>query len=111
MILPLAWWRRKPPQPWGNPAPEGELPRVIVEVYGKEGCHLCEEAEAIIAELAGALAERVEVELRHIDIMGDPELLRRYGERIPVVTVAGRPHAEWRVDRSRLERAILRAAR
>ncbi|MDO5051971.1 MAG: glutaredoxin family protein [Pseudoclavibacter sp.] len=106
MILPLAWWRRRKPEPWG----EGPAAPVVVELFGRPGCHLCEEAEAVVTAVSERLAGRVRLELRHTDITSDPDLERRYGERIPVVTVAGRLHAEWRVDPGRLERALLRAA-
>ena len=56
-----------------------------VTLYRAEGCHLCESAERVLA------AVRVEVpfELEEIDIAADPELERRYRERIPVVAVDG----------------------
>jgi glutaredoxin len=56
-----------------------------VTLYHAEGCHLCESAQRV---LAGVRAE-VPFELEEIDITGDPELERRYRERIPVVAVDG----------------------
>ncbi|MFA6061069.1 MAG: glutaredoxin family protein [Gallionella sp.] len=46
-------------------------------LYGSAGCHLCEQAKAII-ETAGASAEDV-------DILDDDVLYERYGMRIPVM--------------------------
>jgi glutaredoxin len=57
----------------------------LVTLYRAEGCHLCESAQRV---LAGVRAE-VPFELEEIDITGDPELERRYRERIPVVAVDG----------------------
>ena len=58
----------------------------LVTLYGKPGCHLCEDAREIV--------ERVRAEhpfeLREVDISVDPVLHREYGERIPVVEVDGR---------------------
>jgi glutaredoxin len=56
-----------------------------VTLYHAEGCHLCESAQRV---LAGVRAE-VPFELEEVDITGDPELERRYRERIPVVAVDG----------------------
>ncbi len=54
-------------------------------LYGKAGCHLCEEAEDALAEVRGD----VPFELDIVDIALDPVLFRRYGERIPVLDVDG----------------------
>jgi glutaredoxin len=56
-----------------------------VLLYHAQGCHLCESARRVLDKV------RLEVpfEFEQIDISGDPELERRYRERIPVVTVDG----------------------
>lgn len=43
-----------------------------------------------------------------IDISTDAELMRRFGEQIPVVYVDGRQHDFWRVDEKRLRGALRR---
>ena len=48
-------------------------------VYGTAGCHLCEQAEAILEPLLDA---RFTVEV--VDISESDELMQRYGVRIPV---------------------------
>ena len=73
-----------------------------VVLYGKAGCHLCEEARA---EIESVRARRP-FELTEIDISLDPVLYARYGERIPVVTVAGREVFEYHVDPAELERLL-----
>jgi len=45
------------------------------------GCHLCEQAEALLAPLARERGWR----LVQIDIATDDTLLERYGTRIPVL--------------------------
>jgi glutaredoxin len=76
----------------------------VVTLYGKPGCHLCEEARAAVAEI---LTERA-FELEEVDVSLDPELHRRYGERIPVVMLEGEELFEYFVDpdalRERLDR-------
>jgi glutaredoxin len=68
-------------------------PPMIVTLYTKAGCHLCDEARDALEDLAIA----IEFDLHEIDIRTDPELFERYRYRIPVVTVDGREVAEGRV--------------
>jgi glutathione S-transferase len=65
-----------------------------VTLYGKPGCHLCDEARAVLVE---ALAGR-DVDLEEVDVTLDPVLERRYGERIPVLAVDGDELFEYVVD-------------
>ena len=57
--------------------------------------------------VAGVCAES-RVDWAEIDISTDPELMRRFGEQIPVVYVDGRQHDFWRVDEHRLRGALRR---
>jgi glutaredoxin len=57
--------------------------RVIL--YHAEGCHLCESAQRVLARVRA----EIPFDLEEVDITGDPELERRYRERIPVVAVDG----------------------
>jgi glutaredoxin len=54
-----------------------------VTLYHAPGCHLCESARRVLAKVRA----EVEFELEEVDISGDPELERRYRERLPVVSV------------------------
>jgi glutaredoxin len=74
----------------------------IVTLYGRPGCHLCDEARAAIAELDGDGG----FELREVDIEGDDRLLAAYLERIPVVEVDGRQVSELEFDRDAFARAL-----
>jgi glutaredoxin len=73
-----------------------------VTLYGKPGCHLCDDARAVV--------ERVRAEhpfeLREVDVSLDPELNRAYGERIPVLEVDGEEVFEFFVDAAELRRRI-----
>ncbi|HKP20854.1 MAG TPA: glutaredoxin family protein [Thermoleophilaceae bacterium] len=75
-----------------------------VTLYGKPGCHLCEEARTVV--------ERVRAEhpfdLREVDVTLDPELNRAYGERIPVLELDGEELFEFFVDEADLSRRIAR---
>ena len=64
-----------------------------VTVYTRVGCHLCQEAERVLrAEQASA-----GFSLELVDIDRDPELVRRYGVRVPVVAVDGQDLFEYEV--------------
>lgn len=73
-----------------------------VEVYGKPGCHLCEEAVRVVARVCGDVG----VSWTDRDISGDPGLMRTYGDQLPVTFVDGRQHDFWRVDEARLRMAL-----
>ncbi|MFG1808628.1 glutaredoxin family protein [Streptomyces sp. NPDC049040] len=73
-----------------------------VTLIGKPGCHLCDDARAVVERVA---AEAGAVVLEQ-DITQDEELHRRYWEQIPVVLVDGEQHTFWRVDEQRLRRAL-----
>ena len=73
-----------------------------VVLYGKPGCHLCEEAKAEIDSLR---SER-DFNLTEVDVSLDPVLHRRYGERIPVIEVNGQEAFELGVDRIALSRLL-----
>lgn len=54
---------------------------LTLELLGTRGCHLCDDAERLLATVAAARA----VHWRYLDIAEDDALLARYGERIPVL--------------------------
>lgn len=73
-----------------------------VLLYAKPGCHLCEDARAVIERVCAATGTSYD----EVDITGDPELVRVYGEQIPVIFVDGAQHDFWRVDERRLTAAL-----
>lgn len=73
-------------------------------VYSREGCSLCEQLMIELAELLGPAAAAVSV----VDIGGDPELERKYGQRIPVLLADGEFVCAYRLDIERV-RAYLQA--
>lgn len=72
-----------------------------VLVVTRKGCHLCDEAVAMLRELGH------EPELADVD--ADDRLHDLYDWRVPVVLVDGRVVAEGKVERVALERALGRA--
>jgi glutaredoxin len=57
----------------------------LVTLYGKPGCHLCDDARAIVERVR---AQRP-FELQEVDVSLDPTMNREYGERIPVLALDG----------------------
>jgi len=58
-------------------------PASVLVLYVGPNCHLCADAAVLLDELLGTDGYRV------IDIQADPDLLRRYAGRVPVVAVDG----------------------
>ena len=75
-----------------------------VVVYGRAGCHLCDDALALIERVRA----RVPFELEQRDIESDDEWFKRYLERIPVVEIDGEVLFELFVDERQLERRLSR---
>ena len=73
-----------------------------VTLYSRPGCHLCDDARAVIERVCTDLGERYD----EVNIDDDPALLERFGEEIPVTFVDGRQHDFWRVDEQRLRTAL-----
>jgi hypothetical protein len=77
---------------------------ILVTLYGRPECHLCDEAREAILALR---AEGRRFELREVNIESDDRLHRLYLERIPVVLVDGEEVSELALDvaalRSRLD--------
>jgi glutaredoxin len=73
-----------------------------VVLYAREGCCLCDDARALLMKLRAerpfSFAER--------DIDTDEGLLRRYLERIPVITIDGAEAFELFVDESELRQRL-----
>jgi hypothetical protein len=74
----------------------------VLTLYGKPGCHLCDDARAVVGE---ALAGR-DVALREVDVTLDPVLERRYGQRIPVLAVDGEELFDYIVDPDALKERL-----
>lgn len=77
---------------------------VRVSVLSRDGCHLCVEAVAVVAEVA----DRAGVGWVERDLDDTAELVPRYGDLVPVVFVDGREVARWRVEPAALARALRR---
>jgi hypothetical protein len=78
-----------------------------VTFYGRAGCHLCEDALAVLERAHAVVPFQLEI----IDIDSDDDLLMRYLERIPVVAVAGQERFEFFVDEREFIEAVANLSR
>ncbi|MFI0243008.1 glutaredoxin family protein [Streptomyces sp. NPDC016845] len=76
----------------------------VVTLIRKPGCHLCDDAQAVIEKVCAEVGAAWEAK----DITEDEELYRKYWEQIPVTLVDGAQHDFWRVQEERLRRALTR---
>lgn len=74
-----------------------------IRVVSRAGCHLCDEALAVVEQVAGARGEDVDV----LDVDADPTLRARFGDLVPVVFVDDRQVATFRIGVEELERALV----
>jgi len=69
-----------------------------VVLYTAKGCHLCEQARALLDD-EGVAYEQV-------DITGDPALEAEYREWLPVVDIDGERAFVYRIPRETLRRRL-----
>ena len=73
-----------------------------VVFYTRAGCHLCDDALAIVEEVR----RRRPFALTFVDLDADADARAKYWDKIPVVEVDGRLHAKYRVDAQAFERRL-----
>jgi glutaredoxin len=66
----------------------------VVTLYSRPGCHLCDEARAVLLRLR----EQRPFELVEHDIDRDEQLQRSYFDRIPVIALDGEELFDYFVD-------------
>ena len=67
-------------------------------IYSRPDCALC---EAMVQQLAALLRDDA-VQIEVVDVDGDPELARRYGQRIPVLCIDDEVVCAYRLDVARV---------
>ena len=74
----------------------------MVTLYGRPGCHLCDEARAVLERVRATVPFRLE----EVDIEADDALFKRLLERIPVVALDGEELFDFHVDEQALRRML-----
>jgi Glutaredoxin-like domain (DUF836) len=76
-----------------------------VQLVGKPGCHLCDQARGVIQRVCAELG----VAWDEVSILDDPVLADLYWEQIPVTLVDSAVVGIWHVDEAQLRAALVPA--
>ena len=72
-------------------------------LIGRDGCHLCDDARAVVTEVLSGFPQ---VTLTEVSIDDDEALRAEYWEQIPVVLINDKVHNFWRIDPDRLRKKL-----
>lgn len=75
-----------------------------VTLVTRDGCHLCQDAETRLRDLAAELG----FAYREVDVDLDATLRSEFADRVPVVLIDGKEHGYWRLEEDRFRRAVAR---
>lgn len=78
----------------------------LLRLFTRRGCHLCAEAEKVLARLVTDAGAASALSLEVIDIDAEPAITDRYTVRVPVVELDGVEVAELQVDETALRLAL-----
>jgi hypothetical protein len=76
-----------------------------LSLYSRHGCHLCEDMEQALSELATELDFITEI----IPIDNNTELEQDYGHRVPVLMMGDNMICEYFLDKAALTQAVFKA--
>ncbi len=79
---------------------------IVVTLYTRVGCHLCDHAKQ---QLAPLLAE-FGAQLREVDVDSDPALRAQFTNDVPVIFLGDRKVAKHRVNLDQFRRQLAEAA-
>ncbi len=86
---------------WLRKKPKTE---VAIRYYTRAACPLCDEGRALLDEALRKSGRRARIE--RIDVDTDPALVERFGDRVPVVEIAGRVRCWGRLSKALLVREL-----
>jgi len=78
------------------------VPPAKYEMVTRDGCHLCDEMAALLAEVLPSFG----LSYTERDVDADSGLRERFSDVVPVLLRDGRPVAKVRLDRKTLERIV-----
>jgi hypothetical protein len=85
-----------------DPGPAGATASHMITLLSRPGCHLCDDARAVISRVAADLG----ADWEERDITKSQQDLLAYGDMIPVTLIDGVQHDFWRVSEARLRTAL-----
>jgi glutaredoxin len=74
----------------------------VVTVYSRKNCHLCD----VAIESLESVKSELKFEIDKIYIDGNTELIKKYGEEVPVIHIDGIHHDIFRVDLDRFRSSL-----
>lgn len=89
-----------------HPADDARAP-LVVTLYTRPGCHLCDEAKQQMAPLLAEFGAT----LREVNIDSDPALRAQFTNDVPVIFLGDRKIAKHRVNLDQLRRQLAAAAK
>jgi len=76
-------------------------------LIGKPGCHLCDDAHAVVTAVLFELGSPEPPRLNQLSILDDAALAERFADDIPVLMIDGEIHSIHRVDAAALRARIV----
>ena len=73
-----------------------------VTVYSRHGCHLCDDAQAVLE----SMREELNFEIEIINIDEDADLIKLYSDQVPVIHIDGLHHDFYKVDPVRFRSSL-----
>ena len=73
-----------------------------ITIYSRTGCHLCDDAQKILESMQEELNFDIEV----IDIDESTELIKLFGDQVPVIHIDGLHHDFYKVDPDRFRSSL-----
>lgn len=70
---------------------------IRLTLYSKPDCHLCDDMKTVLKNLQ----KEFKFQIEEVNIDNDSELIKKYGEKIPVIIYKGRIIAKYRIERER----------
>ena len=75
---------------------------MTVTLYTRRGCHLCDDARAVI----GSARRRAPFDYEELDIDQDPALRELYDHEVPVIAINGKKAFKYRLTENDLIRKL-----
>ena len=73
-----------------------------ITIYSRHGCHLCDDAQAVL----DSMREELNFEIDVINIDEDAELIKLYSDQVPVIHIDGEHHDFYKVDPVRFRSSL-----
>jgi glutaredoxin len=73
-----------------------------ITIYSRHGCHLCDDAQAVLE----SMREDLNFEIEIINIDEDADLIKLYSDQVPVIHIDGLHHDFYKVDPVRFRSSL-----